>query len=104
MRTHNVGELKVSLVGQQVTLAGWIQSRRHHGGLIFVDLRDREGIVQVVFDKTISPHAFSIAERMRSEDVISITGTVQHRLPGKKNSYLATGEIEVYAKTADIIN
>ncbi len=97
MRTHTCGELRAAHTGQRVKLAGWVLRRRDHGGLIFVDLRDRWGIVQVVFSPAVAAEAFATAERLRNEYVVLVTGEVRERLPGMANPNLATGEIEVYA-------
>jgi len=78
MRTHYCGELSAALVDRTVTLCGWAQRRRDHGGVIFVDLRDREGLAQVVFDPD-RPEAFAIAERVRGEFVLRVTGRVRRR-------------------------
>ena len=79
-RTHTCGELNSSNVGQQVTLAGWVNRRRDHGGLIFLDVRDRYGLTQVICDPERSPEAHRIASEVRSEYVIQVHGTVVHRL------------------------
>ena len=76
-RTHTIQELRPRMAGQTVVLAGWVNTRRDHGGLIFVDLRDRSGLVQVVFNPEISKPAFELAERIRSEYVIAIAGIVR---------------------------
>jgi len=104
LKSHSCGELNKEHVGAQVTLAGWVDRRRDHGGLIFIDLRDREGIVQVVFNPEISKPCHEIASEMRSEYVIRISGEVALRPPGTENSKLATGDIEVIARNTDILN
>lgn len=104
LRTHTAGELRRKHAEQQVTLAGWVHRRRDHGGLIFLDLRDREGIVQVVFNPDTSREAFALADRMRSEDVIRVDGVVHCRPDAMINPELATGEIEVVAESAEIVN
>lgn len=96
------GSLRVSNIGDSVRLLGWVQRRRDHGGVIFVDLRDRSGLVQVVFNPDI-PN-FSEAERLRSEFVVSILGKVRQRPDGATNPNLATGEIEVVAQELEILN
>lgn len=103
-RTHRCGELRLEHVGQTVCLMGWVQTRRDHGGLIFVDLRDRSGIVQVVFSPEAGEAAFEIAELLRSEYVVAVCGEVRLRPEGTANPKLATGEIEVYAREAGIFN
>jgi len=103
-RTHICGELNIDDVGKQVTLAGWVNRRRDHGGLIFLDIRDRYGITQVVCDPKRSPEAHRVASEARSEDVIQVSGTVARRLPGTENPNLATGTIEVVAESIVILN
>src|SRR4249920_153709 len=103
MRTHYCGELSAALVERTVTLCGWAHRRRDHGGVIFVDLRDREGLAQVVFDPD-RPEAFAIAERVRSEFVLRVTGRVRRRPPGTVNPDLASGEVEVLAHEVEILN
>ena len=103
MRSHYCGEVTASLLGQEVKLAGWVNRRRDHGGVIFVDLRDREGIVQVV----IAPEqqaAFKIAESLRSEFVVQVTGKVRKRPEGTINKNLKSGEVEVETQTLVILN
>jgi len=103
MRSHYCGHLNESLIDQSVVLCGWVHRRRDHGGVIFIDLRDREGIVQVVFDPSVAG-AFSIAELVRSEYVLRIKGTVRHRPQGTVNLELATGQVEVLAGQIEILN
>jgi len=103
MRTHYCGELSAKQVGSTVTLCGWAHRRRDHGGVIFIDLRDREGLAQVVFDPD-RPDAFGIADRVRSEYVLSVTGTVRRRPEGTVNPTLPTGEVEVLAREVEILN
>lgn len=103
-RTHTCGELSTANIGQQVTLAGWVNRRRDHGGLIFVDLRDRYGITQVVCDPERSPEAHRVASELRSEYVVQVTGVVVPRLPGTENPNLKTGAIEVAADRVVILN
>ncbi|WP_432355741.1 aspartate--tRNA ligase [Sporosarcina sp. A2] len=103
-RTHYCGVLNEQQIGQEVTLKGWVQKRRDLGGLIFVDMRDRTGIVQAVFNPAISEEALSTAEKLRSEFVISITGTVVEREERTKNKNLKTGGIEVQVTDLTIIN
>lgn len=98
------GELGLEKVGETVRLLGWVQRRRDHGGLIFVDLRDRSGIVQVVFDPERMGAGFSIAESLRSEYVVSIQGQVIARPEGMINPNLVTGEIEIVAYTLEVLN
>lgn len=103
-RTQYCGELNEQHIGQKVTLKGWVQKRRDLGGLIFVDMRDRTGIVQAVFNPAISEEALAIAEKLRSEFVISITGNVVEREERTKNKNLKTGAIEVQVTDLTIIN
>jgi aspartyl-tRNA synthetase len=98
------GELTLKRVGEEVRLLGWVQRRRDHGGLIFVDLRDRSAIVQVVFDPDKLEDSFSIAESLRNEFVVSILGKVIARPEGMINTNLATGEIEIVAKKLEVLN
>ncbi|MDG1713361.1 MAG: OB-fold nucleic acid binding domain-containing protein, partial [Woeseiaceae bacterium] len=94
MRSHYCGEVNSRLEGKEVSITGWVHRRRDHGGVIFVDLRDREGLVQVVFDPD-SKKIFSEAERIRGEYVLAITGQVRARPEGTKNAGMKTGEIEI---------
>jgi aspartyl-tRNA synthetase len=103
MRTHYCGELSARLVGQSVTLAGWAHRRRDHGGIIFIDLRDREGLAQVVCDPD-RVEAFKTAERVRGEFVLKITGKVRRRPEGTVNPELRSGEVEVLAHEVEILN
>jgi aspartyl-tRNA synthetase len=95
------GELTAAREGETVRVAGWVNRRRDHGGLVFIDLRDRSGIVQLVFHPESAPEAFAVAERLRPEHVVAVAGTVVRREDGKVNPNLATGEIEVDVATAD---
>lgn len=103
MRTEYCGQLNLSHVGQQVTLCGWVNRRRDLGSLIFIDMRDREGIVQVFFDPD-RQDAFKLASELRNEFCIQITGTVRARDEKNKNVEMATGEVEVFAQELNIIN
>ena len=103
MRSHYCGELNLSHDGQEVTLCGWVHRRRDHGGVIFLDLRDREGLAQVVVDPD-AEEAFALADKVRSEYVLKITGIVRPRPEGTVNSNMATGEIEVLGKQVEILN
>jgi aspartyl-tRNA synthetase len=103
-RTHHCNELSASDAGKEASLAGWVDSRRDHGGVIFIDLRDREGLTQVVFRPEESPEIAASAHTLRSEDVIKVTGKVALRLEGTRNPKLATGEIEVVAESISILN
>ncbi len=103
MRSHYCGLVDEQLIDQQVELCGWVNRRRDHGGVIFVDLRDREGLVQVVFDPD-DPDMFAIAERIRSEYVLKVTGRVRARSEATVNPNLKTGKIEVLAQQLDVLN
>ena len=103
-RTHTCGDLNTDAIGQQVTLAGWVNRRRDHGGLVFLDIRDRYGITQVICDPERSPDAHRIASELRSEYVVQVTGKVVPRLPGTENPHLSTGAIEVSAERIEILN
>ncbi len=103
MRTQYCGQVTGSLVGEAVTLCGWVHRRRDHGGVIFIDLRDREGLVQVVCDPDRAA-TFAIAERIRSEYVLRVTGKVRPRPAGTANPDLTSGEVEVLAHEIDILN
>ena len=104
LRTHTCGELRMEHIGREVSLSGWVNRRRDHGGLVFVDLRDREGIVQAVFNPEISTDVLKTAEELRSEYVVRLTGEVAHRPAGTENDRIPTGDIEVIVKSADILN
>jgi len=103
MRTHYCGELNTSHLDQEITLVGWAHRRRDHGGVIFIDLRDREGRVQVVIDPDTAD-TFATAERVRSEFVLQVKGRVRRRPQGTVNPELSTGEIEVLGKQLEILN
>jgi aspartyl-tRNA synthetase len=103
MRTHYCGEVGESLVGQVVTVAGWAHRRRDHGGVIFVDLRDREGLLQIVFNPD-TPEVFAQAERVRNEFVLKVTGAVRLRPPGTTNPNLKSGKVELVCRSLEILN
>jgi aspartyl-tRNA synthetase len=103
MRSHYCGALETSNIDDTVTLCGWVDRRRDHGGVIFLDMRDREGIIQVVFDPDTEEH-FERADRVRSEYVLKITGRVRARSEATVNPSMATGEIEVLGKELEILN
>jgi len=103
-RSHYCGELRPENVGETVVLTGWVDSRRDHGGLIFIDLRDRTGIVQAVFSPDTAPEAFKKAESVRSEYVLAVTGKVEERPEETENPNIATGKIEVIASELRVLN
>ncbi|MHB8257310.1 MAG: aspartate--tRNA ligase [Acidiferrobacterales bacterium] len=103
MRSHYCGKLDLSLTGEVVQLCGWVHSRRDHGGVIFIDLRDRAGIAQIVFDPENSV-AFSAAEGVRSEYVLRVEGQVRRRPPGTENAHLHSGMVEVLAMRLEVLN
>ncbi|MBI4359733.1 MAG: aspartate--tRNA ligase, partial [Candidatus Jacksonbacteria bacterium] len=103
LRTHTCGELILKDIDKTVTLAGWVNSRRDHGGLIFIDLRDRYGITQCTFDPQKNDSAWKIAETARGEYVAQITGKVSARPNEMINKNIKTGEIEVTAETMIIL-
>jgi aspartyl-tRNA synthetase len=104
LRTHTCGQLNSADTGKQVTLCGWVARRRDHGKLIFIDIRDRYGFTQVVFIPKESGEAYKLAQELRSEFVIKLTGAVNKRPAGTINAKLATGEIEILAKELEILN
>ncbi|MDP2953968.1 MAG: OB-fold nucleic acid binding domain-containing protein, partial [Chloroflexota bacterium] len=104
LKTHSCGLLRAEHIGEKVTLAGWVHRRRDHGGLIFIDLRDREGLVQVVFNPEESAEAHRVANESRSEYVLRVVGEVGRRPAGTENTQLPTGEIEVLARETQLLN
>ncbi|MDO9556746.1 MAG: aspartate--tRNA ligase [Coriobacteriia bacterium] len=104
IRSHVAGSLRAENVGETVTVAGWVHRRRDHGGLIFIDLRDRSGLVQCVFDPEASGEAFVLAERVRPEWVVQLTGTIRPRPEGSVNPNLETGAIEIVITSAEVLN
>ena len=103
MRTNYCGLINEAYLDQTVTVKGWVHRRRDHGGVIFIDLRDREGIVQVVIDPD-TPEAFALADSARNEFVLSVTGRVRHRPEGTTNDKMVSGKIEILAKEIEILN
>ena len=103
-RTHHCGQLRLADERQQVTLTGWVQTRRDHGGIVFIDLRDREGLTQVVFDPQYNPAAAEASHALRSEFCVCVHGRVRHRPEGTVNPKLPTGEIEVIADKLEVFN
>lgn len=104
MRTHYCGTLQASDIGGTVTLFGWVDRRRDHGGVIFIDLRDRTGVVQIVSDPERTPASYPQAEQLRNEYVVKIEGRVSQRQEGSVNPKLPTGEVEIYADTIELLN
>src|SRR5215207_5193470 len=104
-RTHHCNELRPEHIGQTVTLAGWVHSRRDLGGLIFIDVRDREGRTQTVFDPSdLSKDLFERAASLRSECVISVTGKVRKRPEGTDNLKILTGQVEIAVTALELLN
>ena len=103
-RTHSCGELTAEHIGERVTLAGWVHRRRDHGGLVFIDLRDGAGLVQVVFNPEVSGAGHGVATGLRNEYVIQVIGDVAKRPPGTENPNIATGEVEVLVQQVQILN
>src|SRR5437762_713798 len=103
-RTHNCNSLRKTDIGKEVTLAGWVNVTRDHGGVIFIDLRDREGLTQVVFRPEENAQLAKQAHTLRSEDVIQVSGRVAARLPGTENPNLATGDIEIIPRHLKVLN
>jgi aspartyl-tRNA synthetase len=104
MRTNHCNELRESHAGETVTLIGWVNSARDHGGVIFIDLRDREGLTQCVFHPEENPEVAKLSHTLREEDVVQVTGVVSKRLDGTVNDKIATGAIEIVAKELVIVN
>jgi len=104
LKSHSCGELRAEHEGQEVTLAGWVHRRRDHGSLIFIDLRDHDGIVQVVFNPKEAEEAHTVASEVRNEYVIQVRGQVARRPSGTENRNMATGEIEVHAQSATLLS
>jgi aspartyl-tRNA synthetase len=104
MRTHYCGELRAKQIGETVTLCGWVDRRRDHGGVIFIDLRDRTGTVQIVSDPQRTSESYSDAEKLRNEYVVRIIGRVSQRPEESLNTKLPTGEIEIYADRIELLN
>lgn len=103
-RSHHCGELSLAQIGQTVTLAGWVASRRDHGGVMFIDLRDRYGLTQIVFDSDQHPTVHQMADRLRNEYVVTVTGMVTARPDGSANPHIPTGAIEIKANELVILN
>ncbi|MBM2831907.1 MAG: aspS, partial [Dehalococcoidia bacterium] len=104
LKDHSCGELRQNHIGQKVSLAGWVHRRRDHGGLVFIDLRDGEGLVQVVFNPEKTPAGHEVATKLRSEYVLRVEGEVAPRPAGTENTRMATGDVEVIVNKAEILN
>ena len=104
LKTHNCGDLRIEHARQQVTLAGWVHRHRSHGGVVFINLRDRSGIVQVTFDQKSTPEAFALADQARPEWVLQVQGTVRCRPEGSENRDMPTGQVEVAAQGLTVLN
>uniref|UniRef100_A0A7C4JRD2 Aspartate--tRNA(Asp/Asn) ligase n=1 Tax=Thermodesulfobacterium geofontis TaxID=1295609 RepID=A0A7C4JRD2_9BACT len=103
-RTHYIGELDNTFIGKEIIISGWVLRRRDHGGVIFLDVRDRTGLLQVVFEEGIDPEIHNLADSIRIEYVISVKGLIRRRPPGMENPKIPTGEIELVAKEVEILN
>ena len=103
MRTHYCGDINESHIDEEITVCGWVHRRRDHGGVIFIDLRDRNGMLQVVYDPD-RPEVFATAESVRNEFVLKVTGKVRHRPEGTTNPNLPTGMVEVLGHELEILN
>lgn len=103
-RTHHCGELRAAQIGQKVTLTGWVHARRDLGGIVFIELRDRGGNTQIVFDPQHNKQSWELAQSLRSEFVIAVEGAVRKRPDGTENTKLPTGEVEVLAHHLEILN
>ena len=104
LKNISCGSLRSEDIGKSVTLAGWVHRRRDHGNLIFIDLRDREGLVQVVFNPELEEKSHNIAQQLRNEWVIQVSGEVSARPEGTVNSDMKSGEVEVYASELTVLN
>lgn len=103
-RTHNATDIDVNVIGNEVVLNGWVDTRRDHGGLIFIDLRDRSGIIQVVLSPEVNIEAFHLGEQVRSEYVVAVKGEVSHRPAETENPNLKTGKVEVYVREMEVLS
>ena len=103
-RTHKCGELRASHAGEEVSLAGWVHRRRDHGGLVFIDLRDRYGVVQITINPELPRETLDLVSDIRFEWVLQVTGKVQRRPASMENPNLETGEIEVIASEITVLN
>ena len=103
LKTINAGDVRSAHVGKTIALAGWVHRRRDHGNLIFIDLRDREGLVQVVFNPDVAAEAHAVAASLRNEWVIQVTGKVARRPDSTENHQLPTGEVEVVSERVAVL-
>src|SRR3972149_5647974 len=103
-KTAECGEFRVLDVGKKVTAAGWVHRRRDHGSLIFIDIRDRSGLLQTVFNPAAASDAHGLAETFRSEWVVQLTGTIAKRRPGAENPNMPTGDVELAVESATVLN
>ncbi len=103
-RSHTCGELRLSDEGKTVTLSGWVHRRRDHGGIIFIDLRDRYGFTQIVFDPKVNEKSWKVADTVRPEFVLKVKGEVRKRIEGQDNKNIETGEVEIYINEIEILN
>ena len=104
MRTHHCNELKECHIGETVSLIGWVNSARDHGGVIFIDLRDREGLTQCVLRPEEDAVVAELSHTLREQDVVRVTGKVARRLEGAENDKMATGTVEIVASKLEIVN
>ena len=104
LKRTNCGEIHEEQINSPAVLYGWVARRRDHGGVIFVDLRDRSGVAQVVFNPEVSPQAYTVADQLRSEWVIRVSGTILHRPPGSENPAMTTGQVEVMVQEVEVLN
>ena len=104
MRSHSCGDLRSDAIDSTVLLSGWVDRRRDHGGVIFIDLRDRSGTVQITVDPDLGAEAFAVAEHLRNETVLQVEGRVRARPDESRNERLATGEVEVLAQRLKVLN
>src|SRR4030067_912521 len=104
IRNKGCGEIRVSDIEEYIDLCGWVFRRRDHGGLIFVDLRDRSGVLEIVFSPEKSAKAHELAHELRSEYVVAVTGEIRKRPEGTENPHLPTGMLEIYATYLEVLN
>ena len=104
MRSHSCGDLRTNSIETKVLLCGWVDRRRDHGGVIFIDLRDRSGTIQITVDPDLGPEAFAIAEHLRCETVLQVEGMVRARPAASLNERLATGAVEVLGQQLTVLN